>query len=87
MPGEALFVRRGLRSIRQLFLEKVAHRAFCESVHELRRLRTKFVFHRHFKRFMSVWRSLHVVLAVVLLALIAMHVWVSLRVGFRWLWS
>jgi thioredoxin reductase/NAD-dependent dihydropyrimidine dehydrogenase PreA subunit len=87
MPGEALFVRRGLRSIRQLFLEKVAHRAFCESVHELRRLRTKFVFHRHFKRFMSVWRSLHVVLAVVLLALITMHVWVSLRVGFRWLWS
>jgi hypothetical protein len=36
---------------------------------------------------MSVWRSLHVVLAVVLLALITMHVWVSLRVGFRWLWS
>jgi thioredoxin reductase/ferredoxin len=87
MPGEALFVRRGLRASRRLFLEKVAYRGFCDSVHELRRLRTKFVFHRHFKRFMSVWRSLHVVLAVVLLGLIAMHVWVSLRVGFRWLWS
>jgi hypothetical protein len=87
MPGEALFVRRGLRSSRRLFLEKVAYRGFCQSVHELRRLRAKFVFHRHFKRFMSVWRSLHVVLAVVLLGLIAMHVWVSLRVGFRWLWS
>jgi hypothetical protein len=27
------------------------------------------------------------VLALVLLALIGMHVWVSVRVGFRWLWS
>jgi len=36
---------------------------------------------------MSAWRALHVVLAIVLLALIAMHVWVSVRVGFRWLWS
>jgi hypothetical protein len=36
---------------------------------------------------MSAWRSLHVVLAVVLLVLIATHVWVSLRVGFRWIWS
>jgi len=35
---------------------------------------------------MSAWRSLHVVLAIVLLALIGMHVWVSLRVGFRWIW-
>ncbi len=87
MPVEALFVRRGLRHCRRLFLERVAYRGFCAQVQEFRRLRTKFQFHRHFKRFMSAWRSLHVVLAIVLLALIAMHVWVSLRVGFRWLWS
>jgi putative YpdA family bacillithiol system oxidoreductase len=87
MPGEALRIRRGLHHARRLFLEPIAHRVFCSDVHEFRRLRTKMQFHRSFKRLMSAWRSLHVVLAIVLLALIGMHVWVSLRVGFRWLWS
>jgi len=87
MPFAAMTVRRGLRHCRRLFLERSAHRSFCADVHEFRRLRAKFQFHRHFKRLMSAWRSLHVVLAVVLLALIATHVWVSLRVGFRWIWS
>jgi len=54
---------------------------------ELQRLRTKIALHRHFKRLMSVWRSLHVVLAITLLGLIGTHVWVSVRVGFRWLWK
>jgi thioredoxin reductase/ferredoxin len=87
MPGEALRIRRGLRHARRLFLERPAYRAFRADVQELRRLRTRMHLHRRFKRFMSLWRSLHVVLAIVLLALIGMHVWVSLRVGFRWLWS
>jgi hypothetical protein len=87
MPFAALGVWRGLRSCRKLFLERTAYRGFCADVHAYRRLRAKFQFHRHFKRLMSAWRALHVVLAIVLLALIGMHVWVSLRVGFRWLWS
>jgi thioredoxin reductase/ferredoxin len=86
-PGEALRIRRGLRHARRLFVEPLAYHSFCAQVHQLRRLRTKVQFHRSLKRLMSAWRSLHVVLAVVLLALIAMHVWVSLRVGFRWLWQ
>ncbi|MEO8214002.1 MAG: hypothetical protein ABI560_12445, partial [Myxococcales bacterium] len=81
MPAEALRVNRGLRHARPLFLEKAAHREFCNDVRDFRRLRTKMQFHRHFKRLMSAWRSLHVVLAIVLLALIGMHVWVSIRVG------
>ncbi len=87
MPSEALRVGRGLRHARRLFLEKAAYRDFRAHVQEFRRLRTKMQFHRPFKRLMSAWRSLHVVLAIVLLALIGMHVWVSIRVGFRWLWS
>jgi hypothetical protein len=87
MPGEALRVRRGLRHARRLFLERPVYRAFRADVQELRRLRARMHLHRRFKRLMSIWRSLHVVLAIVLLALIGMHVWVSLRVGFRWLWS
>jgi hypothetical protein len=87
MPTEALRVGRGLSHARALFLEKAAYRQFRADVQEFRRLRVKMHFHRPFKRLMSAWRSLHVVLAIVLLALIGMHVWVSLRVGFRWLWS
>jgi len=87
MPRDGLAVFRGLRHARRLFLDGGAHRAFCDDVHQLRRLRAKVRFHRSFKRLMSGWRSFHVVLAIVLLALIGMHVWVSLRVGFRWLWS
>jgi len=86
LPAEALLVRRGLRHARRLFLEPVAYRSFCAQVQDLRRIRAKIGLHRRFKRLMSVWRSLHVVLAIVLLGLIGMHVWVSLRVGFRWLW-
>ena len=87
MPFAALNVRRGLRACRKLFLERSAYRSFCEDILAYRRLRAKFQFHRHFKRLMSAWRALHVVLAIVLLALIGMHVWVSVRVGFRWLWA
>ncbi|MES1209173.1 MAG: hypothetical protein ABUS79_24815, partial [Pseudomonadota bacterium] len=87
MPFEALAVWRGLRRSRSLFLEKTAYTGFRGDLQAFRRLRTKFQFHRHFKRLMSVWRALHVVLAIVLLGLIGMHVWVSVRVGFRWLWS
>jgi dihydropyrimidine dehydrogenase (NAD+) subunit PreT len=85
-PGEAIRVRRGLRQARRVFVDRRAHRGFCVAVHRLRRLRTKMQLHRRLKRLMSVWRALHVVLAVVLLALITTHVWVSLRVGFKWLW-
>jgi hypothetical protein len=86
MPAEAWRVWRGLRHARPIFLERVAYRNFSAQLQELRRLRIKLQFHKPFKRFMSMWRSLHVVLAIVLLALIATHVWVSVRVGFRWLW-
>jgi hypothetical protein len=36
---------------------------------------------------MSLWRVLHVVLAIMLVGLIGLHVWVSVRVGYRWIWS
>ena len=87
MPFAAVSIRRGLHACRKLFLERAAYRSFCDDVLTYRRLRAKFQFHRHFKRLMSAWRALHVVLAIVLLALIGMHVWVSVRVGFRWLWA
>ena len=86
-PAEGFAIRRGLRSARRLFLERAAYRTFREQVQEARRLRVKVAFHKPLKKVMQVWRSLHVVLAIVLLGLIGTHVWVSLRVGFRWIWK
>ena len=86
LPGSALRVRTGLLQARTLFLEGLAHRSFCWQLLEFRSLRTKSAFHRQFKRLMGAWRALHVILAIVLLALIGLHVWVSVRVGFRWIW-
>jgi hypothetical protein len=87
MPFEWLRVRAGLHQARPLFLESIVHRSFSRQVHELRRLRAKAQFHRALKRLMTAWRALHVILAIVLLVLIGLHVWVSVRVGFRWIWS
>jgi putative YpdA family bacillithiol system oxidoreductase len=87
MPADALHLRRGLGRARRLFLERGAYRGFRAQVLELRRLRTKLRFHRRWKRLMSAWRAFHVVLAIALLGLIGLHVWVSLHLGFRWLWS
>jgi hypothetical protein len=36
---------------------------------------------------MKAWRMFHDTLAVLLLGLIGLHVWISIRVGFKWLWS
>jgi cytochrome b561 len=76
-----------LHSARRLFLERAAYKTFREQVQEARRLGVKVAFHKQLKKLMQIWRSLHVVLAVVLLGLIATHVLVSVRVGFRWIWK
>jgi hypothetical protein len=86
-PAEGFVIRRGLHSARKLFLERAAYKAFREQIQEARRLGIKVAFHKQLKKLMQIWRSLHVVLAVVLLGLIGTHVWVSLRVGFRWIWK
>jgi thioredoxin reductase/ferredoxin len=86
-PFQKLRLRRGLRHARGLFLERGAHRAFAAQVLALWRLRVRIQMHRRLKHLMTAWRGLHVVLACVLLVLIGLHVWVSVRVGFRWIWS
>jgi thioredoxin reductase len=87
MPFDFLRVWQGLRHSRKVFVERASYRSFRADVQAHRRLCTKFQFHRHFKRLMSVWRVLHVVLAILLVGLIGLHVWVSVRVGFRWIFT
>ena len=87
LPADALRIRAGLRRARSLFVESLAHGTFCWQLRHFARLRKKQQFHRQFKRLMGAWRALHVILAIVLLVLIGLHVWVSVRVGFRWIWK
>jgi thioredoxin reductase/Pyruvate/2-oxoacid:ferredoxin oxidoreductase delta subunit len=86
-PGEALLVRRGVSVTRRLFLNHGAYRHFRAQVLRLRRLDLNTQFHRRFKKLMTSWRVFHVSLSILLLALIGLHVWISVHVGFKWIWS
>jgi hypothetical protein len=86
-PGEAWLLRRGIAKARPLFLDQGAYRQFRAQALRLRRFDVKVHFHRRFKRLLDAWRILHVTLSILLLGLIGLHVWISIHVGFRWLWS
>jgi hypothetical protein len=87
MPFDSLRLQRALHHSRQIFVDRGTYGEFRTDLQSYRHLRTKFQFHRHFKRLMSLWRVLHVVLAIMLVGLIGLHVWVSVHVGYRWIWS
>jgi len=70
--------------LRSVFLDRRSQWVFAKQVMRLRGLRTREALHAPIKSFMSWWRLFHVVAAGILFTLIAMHVWVSLRLGFRW---
>jgi hypothetical protein len=87
MPAEALALRRTIRQLEPLFVDRRAFPAFRAQLLDLRRRDVKLHFHRGFKRLMHGWRIFHVALSVVLVGLIGAHIWISLRIGFKWLWS
>ena len=77
--------RTDLMRLRGLFPNKASYRDFVGAWRTLERLRTQVgVFHA-VKRFVSVWRVFHVVLAVGLVVVIAAHIGVSLFLGYRWI--
>ena len=86
-PGEAWMIRRGLAEARALFLDRGSYRHFREQALRLRRLEVRICFHQRFKSLMNGWRIFHVTLSILLLGLIGMHVWISIHVGFKWIWS
>jgi thioredoxin reductase/ferredoxin len=87
LPADEGRLRRAIRHLESGFVDRRAYPAFRAQLLRLRRLDVKLHFHRGFKRLMRGWRILHVVLSVVLLGLIGAHIWISLRVGFKWIWS
>jgi thioredoxin reductase/Pyruvate/2-oxoacid:ferredoxin oxidoreductase delta subunit len=87
MPGEAWALRRAIGRLEGWFVDRRAFPAFRAQLLDLRRRDVKLHFHQGFKRLMHGWRIFHVALSVVLLGLIGAHIWISLRIGFKWLWS
>ena len=87
MPAAAWTLRRTIRQLEAWFVDGRAFPAFRAQLIDLRRRDVKLRFHRGFKRLMHGWRIFHVTLSLVLLGLIGAHIWISLRIGFKWLWS
>ena len=87
MPGQALWLRWCLWRRRSAFLDGAGYGQFREQALQLRRLELKLRFEAAWKRLMRVWRVVHVTLAIMLVGLIGVHIWVSVRVGLKWYWS
>ena len=87
MPGQALRLRWSLWRRRAAFLDRSGYRQFRAQALLLRRLELKLRFEAAWKRLMRIWRVVHVTLAIMLVGLIGVHIWVSVRVGLKWFWS
>ena len=87
MPGQALALRWCLARRRYGFIDGSDYREFRAQALRLRRLELKLRFEAAWKRLMRIWRVVHVTLAIMLVGLIGVHIWVSVRVGLKWFWS
>jgi len=84
-PFENLTLRRHLHSCRRLFADRLAFNDFKNTVRRLSKMRRQQFFFRKVKGFLSWWRAIHVVLAVFLVVVIALHIYTSTRLGYRWI--
>ncbi|MBK7860861.1 MAG: NAD(P)-binding domain-containing protein [Archangiaceae bacterium] len=87
LPLQRLFDAAELRRTRPMFSKKGHYLDFVDAFHRLRLLHVQVGFFHALKRLMSVWRVLHVVLAVVLVGLISAHIALSLYLGYKWVFS
>lgn len=83
-PRQAIVLRRALVCARGLLVRPRAYAAFRAQILQLGWLRLRMQLHRPLTRLLVGWRVLHVSAALILLGLIGLHVWASLRVGFKW---
>ncbi len=87
VPTQYLNNRRLLGTVRPFFKDREHFHDFQNAFFRLDRMRTQVTFYKSLKRFMSIWRVLHVVLAVALVFVITAHIAVSLFVGYRWIFT
>jgi hypothetical protein len=76
-----------LRKLEAAFKSRENFEEFRENFEKLRILQAQVSFYRALKRLMSVWRVLHVVLALCLVVMIAAHIGFSLFLGYRWIFT
>jgi dihydropyrimidine dehydrogenase (NAD+) subunit PreT len=82
MPLEALGLRLRLFRIRRRFPDRAAFVGFRDAVVRLGRLRWQVRFYASLKRLLRGWRVFHATLAVFLVIAIALHIGVSLYLGY-----
>jgi len=87
LPAEWLEARRQLIRIKPLLRGAGDDETFCLAYERLWRLRMQARFFAALKRAFSVWRLVHVVLAIALVLLVLAHVAVSLALGYHWVAS
>jgi thioredoxin reductase/ferredoxin len=87
LPAARRRLRRAVRLLEPWFVDRHAYPAFRAGLLRLQHLDLKLEFHGGFKRLMQAWRVVHVALSIVLVGLIGAHIWLSLHIGFKWLWS
>ncbi len=84
-PAHALSRWLMLRKARSLFADAEGFVTFRESFLEYEQLVTQSQFYRSLRRLLSGWRAFHVVLSVLLVGIISVHVWLSIYLGYRWI--
>jgi len=85
MPFEALGTRVRIAQVRRVFPSKADYLEFREDFFRLLRLRTQVGFYQSLKRLLSGWRVFHAVLAGFLVFMIAIHIGISLYLGYGWI--
>ena len=86
-PFIALAHRLTLARAKHLFPDADRYVTLRQLVSDLGRLRAQVAFYRGLKRLLSGWRMFHVILAVLLVGIIAVHVALSVFLGYRWIFG
>jgi thioredoxin reductase/NAD-dependent dihydropyrimidine dehydrogenase PreA subunit len=87
LPLQRIKDANDLRHLRKAFKTPANFEEFKENFDKLRTLQAQVTFYRGLKRLMSVWRVLHVVLAVCLVVMISAHIGFSLFLGYKWIFA
>ncbi len=85
MPLDIAHARREVKRVRASFPSEHHYEDFSTAYQRLRTLRYQASFFKKLKRLMGGWRIFHVVLAVMLVVLIGLHIFISLRLGYFWI--
>jgi dihydropyrimidine dehydrogenase (NAD+) subunit PreT len=85
MPFEAISTRLRIAQVRRMFPSREDYLEFREDLFRLLRLRTQVGFYQSLKRLLSGWRVFHALLAIFLVVMIAIHIGISLYLGYGWI--